>query len=120
MASIIQVRRDTAANWAAANPILAQGEQGYEIDTGKLKFGNGSSPWNSLPYFGAGAYAYTHVQGTAASIWTVNHNLGYKPVGIMVIDSGDTQWLGQVTHINDNTFTIDFNGNSFGGKVYIS
>lgn len=120
MASIIQVRRDTAANWTSANPILAQGEPGFEIDTGKLKFGNGSSTWNTLPYFTSGTYSYTHLQGVASSLWTINHNLGYKPGGIMVFDSGDTQWLGQVTHIDDNTLTIDFNGNTFGGKAYIS
>lgn len=47
----IQIRRGTAAAWTAANPILAQGEMGYEIDTQKIKVGNGSSAWNSLTYF---------------------------------------------------------------------
>lgn len=49
----IKLRRDTAANWSniANNPILASGEPGYETDTGKLKIGNGSTAWNSLPYF---------------------------------------------------------------------
>lgn len=51
MAVQIQIRRDTAANWTSVNPILASGEQGLETDTGKIKFGNGSSAWNSLPYF---------------------------------------------------------------------
>lgn len=50
MASIIQLRRDTAANWTSANPILAQGELGVETDTLKIKIGNGSSAWNSLSY----------------------------------------------------------------------
>lgn len=50
MASQIQLRRDTAANWASNNPILAQGEMGYEIDTGKFKFGNGATAWASLAY----------------------------------------------------------------------
>ena len=49
-ASIIQIRRDTAANWAAANPTLAQGEMGYETDANKLKVGNGITDWNSLGY----------------------------------------------------------------------
>ena len=51
MADRIQIRRDTAANWASANPVLAVGEQGYETDTGKMKIGNGSSTWNTLSYF---------------------------------------------------------------------
>jgi major tropism determinant Mtd-like protein/baseplate protein BppL len=46
----IQIRRDTAANWTAANPILASGEMGIETDTRKNKFGDGSSAWSSLAY----------------------------------------------------------------------
>jgi hypothetical protein len=46
----IQFRRDTAANWTAANPILLSGEAGYETDTGSFKIGNGSSHWSALPY----------------------------------------------------------------------
>lgn len=45
-----QVRRGTAAQWTAVNPILAAGEAGYETDTNKLKYGNGSTAWNSLDY----------------------------------------------------------------------
>lgn len=47
---LIQIRRDTAANWASVNPILAIGEQGFETDTGKFKIGTGSTTWNSLLY----------------------------------------------------------------------
>lgn len=52
MAQQIQVRRDTAANWTSADPILAQGEMGFEVDTNKGKFGDGTTAWTSLPYFG--------------------------------------------------------------------
>lgn len=47
----IKVRRGTGAEWVAANPTLAQGEFGFEVDTGKLKIGNGSTAWNALSYF---------------------------------------------------------------------
>ena len=50
MAVKIQFRRDTASAWSTVNPILSQGEAGYEFDTGRFKVGNGLSPWNSLPY----------------------------------------------------------------------
>lgn len=43
-------RRDTAANWTAVNPVLADGEIGYETDTAKWKFGDGVTAWNSLVY----------------------------------------------------------------------
>jgi len=50
MAVTIQFRRDTAANWTSANPVLAQGELGLETDTAKYKIGNGSTAWASLSY----------------------------------------------------------------------
>lgn len=46
----IQVRRDTSTNWQTKNPVLAAGEIGYEIDTKKMKIGDGSTAWNDLPY----------------------------------------------------------------------
>ena len=45
-----QTKRDTAANWTSNNPILLNGEWGYETDTGKAKIGNGSTAWTSLAY----------------------------------------------------------------------
>lgn len=47
----IQFRRGTYAEWyAQATGILSSGEPAYEIDTGRLKIGDGSTPWDSLPY----------------------------------------------------------------------
>jgi len=51
MASIIQIRRDTASDWTSANPTLAQGELGLETDTSKLKAGDGTTAWTSLGYY---------------------------------------------------------------------
>lgn len=51
MAQIIRTRRDISKNWTSVNPVLALGEQGYETDTGKLKFGDGTTSWNNLKYF---------------------------------------------------------------------
>ena len=45
MATIIQNRRDTRLNWIANDPILNEGEIGFETDTGKFKIGNGISDW---------------------------------------------------------------------------
>lgn len=46
----IQVRRGVAADWTSVNPILAAGEMGYETDTNKFKFGNGTGAWSTLAY----------------------------------------------------------------------
>lgn len=54
MAKIInttfQLKRGTAQRWIEVNPVLAQGEPGFEYDTGKLKIGDGLTPWNQLSY----------------------------------------------------------------------
>lgn len=50
MAHRIQYRRDTAARWASINPILQEGEVGYETDTHHMKVGDGVHAWNSLEY----------------------------------------------------------------------
>lgn len=50
MANRMQQRRDTAANWTTANPVLAAGEQGYETDTKKFKIGDGATAWVTLGY----------------------------------------------------------------------
>ena len=49
----IKLRRGTAAQWTATNPVLAEGEFGAETDTRKFKIGNGVTAWNSLQYWGS-------------------------------------------------------------------
>lgn len=48
---IFKFRRASSAQWLAVNPTLDAGEPGFEIDTGKLKIGNGASRWIELDYF---------------------------------------------------------------------
>jgi hypothetical protein len=50
----IQFRRDTAANWRAANPTLATGEPAFETDTQLFKIGADAAPYLNLPYTNAG------------------------------------------------------------------
>jgi hypothetical protein len=52
MTTRIKLRRDTAANWLDANPILAAGEPGLETDTGKVKYGDGTTAWAELAHAG--------------------------------------------------------------------
>jgi len=51
MTTRIRLRRDTSATWTSVNPVLLDGEPGYELDTGKIKFGDGVTAWNGLAYF---------------------------------------------------------------------
>jgi hypothetical protein len=50
MASVIQIRRGTAADWTSNNPVLAQGEFGLETDTKKIKIGDGTTNYVTLDY----------------------------------------------------------------------
>lgn len=45
-----KLRRGQSTEWSNVNPLLADGEPGFELDTFKLKIGNGSDKWNDLPY----------------------------------------------------------------------
>jgi hypothetical protein len=72
----LQLREDTAAHWAAANAILAIGEPAFEVDTGKLKIGDGTSVWSALAYISgsagpAGAAGAAGATGPAGAASTV-------------------------------------------------
>ena len=98
MAQKIQFRRDTAANWSSVNPILSQGELGYETNTGKFKIGNGGSYWNELSYFEGGASAFS---GLAGTIGETQIPTGQNAVIIPShIRSSNTSATGQVLGIN--------------------
>ena len=54
MAQVIRTtfkfRRNLASYWKKKNPVLAEGEPCFELDTGKLKIGNGTTAYNDLQY----------------------------------------------------------------------
>jgi hypothetical protein len=83
----IQVRRGTASEWTAANPILAAGEMGVETNTNKFKFGNGSSTWTALSYAAADTAAIGEISQDA-------------------IDQALSMGAGLVKTYNDGTNTI--------------
>jgi hypothetical protein len=124
MAIQIQLRNDTATNWTSANPTLAKGEVGVEIDTNKMKIGTGNLAWADLPYTGIDSQeliplvSYTHTQGSAETIWTVNHNLGFYPSVTVFLSSGDVV-EGAIEHQDSNTLTITFSV-AISGTAYLS
>lgn len=82
----IQLRRDTSNNWKVTNPILLEGEVGYEIDTKLRKIGDGVNHWNDLDYLKL--EDITNELGNSTSLavsqdlFTKLHNEGYKFAGI--------------------------------------
>lgn len=52
MGAVLQLKRGAASRWKELNPVLAAGEPGFVLDECRLKIGDGSTPWNDLPYIG--------------------------------------------------------------------
>jgi hypothetical protein len=89
MSSSILLKRDTAANFLTSNRLLLQGEMGLEIDTHKLKIGDGITHWNSLAYFGY----YSSNFG----------NLTTSTGSVINITGGNNSVLGSGVNISINT-----------------
>ena len=86
MATQIQVRRDTAANWTSADPTLATGEIGFETDQNKFKIGDGSTAYTSLAYAGG-----SEIGNTLANLNTITSETGQN---ISITADGGTMTLG--------------------------
>lgn len=81
----IQVRRGSAAEWTAANPILLAGEVGYERDTAALKIGDGVTRWSSLPYL-------TGFSGGSSTLATLQDVLVSSPQDGNVLRYENGKW----------------------------
>jgi hypothetical protein len=129
MATRMQQRRGTAAQWISTNggagPVLNAGEMGWESDTNKFKIGDGVNNWTSLDYFadinstvnpafgtsitfeGATADSYeTTVQVTDP---TADRTITLPDVTGTVITTGN---LSDITNIGVFTSTITMEGSS--------
>ncbi len=96
MATRMQQRRGTAAQWTAANPVLAAGEIGFETDTSRFKMGNGSSAWSSLTYFANTAELTALLDGAPDALNTLNE--------LAAAIGDDADFIGTFTsHTSDTT-----------------
>jgi hypothetical protein len=94
----IRIRRDTAANWASVNPVLAGGQLGYEADTGRIKVGDGATAWVSLAYRFEGA-AWGGITGTLSAQTDLNTALNAKaPLASPTFTGTVTLPAGQVVN----------------------
>lgn len=75
----IQFKKDTSEAWRINNPVLLDGEAGYESDTNLMKVGDGIHRWLELDYTNSGATAIASTAnyainagalgGTSAADW---------------------------------------------------
>ena len=99
----IQVRRGVAADWTSVNPILAAGEMGYETDTNKFKFGNGTGAWSTLAYGASDTPGVTEIAQDA-------------------INSALAVGTGLTKTYNDgaNTITVAIDDTIWANKTYVA
>jgi hypothetical protein len=62
--------------------------------------------------------AYTHVQNSVSSTWSITHNLGFYP-NVTTADSAGTSIEGTVTYTSATTLEITFSVET-SGKAYLS
>lgn len=75
MATRMMQRRGTAAQWAAANPILGDGEIGIEKDTFVIKVGDGVTAWADLEMVFEGTAIVESVFGRTGNITATSEDL---------------------------------------------
>jgi hypothetical protein len=70
--TLIRIRGDTAANWASVNPTLAYKELASELDTQRLKIGDGATLWNALAFVGGAMVQASEAitAGNLCNVWT--------------------------------------------------
>jgi len=61
----------------------------------------------------AGGAAYVHVQSASATVWTINHNLGYRP-SVELLDTGNQEIDGDIAHPSINQTVVTLNPASAG------
>jgi hypothetical protein len=124
MADIIQIRRDTAADWTSVDPTLAQGEIGWESDTNKLKIGDGSTAWTSLAYFGGVVTAYEYVAEEGTPL-TQRDTVNFVGAGITASDdAGNSRTnvtldatLNSLAAYNTNGLLTQTSADTFTGRT---
>lgn len=107
MATRMLQRRGTAAEWAAQNPILSDGEIGFETDTKIVKLGDGVAPWvdletNYIPKTGGAMTGSLSLIAPTADVHAVRRqDVVNVPVGGIVMFSGT------ILNLSDNWALCD-------------
>ena len=98
----IKLRRDTAANWASANSVLAQGEPAIDITNLGIKIGDGTTAWPDLKFLIGGqpdpSITYEGTVIGLPALWrytTSGPILQYSSNNTFLNTGGNYLWLDQ-------------------------
>ena len=119
MATRIQVRRGTTAQWSTSNPTLDVGEFGFNTSLTQLKIGDGSTAWNDLDYIptqagldsSLGDYIELVDKGVAGGVAALNGSGNLEVPGSSIIIEGSSADAYETTltvtnPTNDRTITF--------------
>lgn len=88
------------------------------LSTGQVVTYGGTVPTGEAP--GAVDLGYTHTQNTANAVWLVQHNLGFRPGGVIVTEADGTVLFGwEIAWSTVNALSLIFAG-PFAGTAHIS
>ena len=63
--------------------------------------------------------AYRHIQTTAATTWTIPHNLSFRPNVTAVDSTGRAIWPGTLDYTSPTSVTLTFSA-AVGGEAYLT
>ena len=88
----IRPRRDTAAGWTAANPVLLLGEIGIETDTRRFKVGDGTSAWSALSYYLEGVLVRGQASKMTSGTIAISASGTYQSTGLTATFDSSTAY----------------------------
>lgn len=94
----LSIRRGTKDAWESENTILLQGEPGWELDTRRLKIGDGETAWNDLNYY---------TVGDSEAAGTVIHDSSVLPEHITSVSSA-VEYFGAKFKVYDEQGANEF------------
>lgn len=100
--SRIRLRKDYSSNWIAKDVVLEQGEPGYELDTKKLRIGDGTSHWLELDFFIPKANIQTMIESSIVPL-SVIQDLIEEAISAIGPSDGGAAFGALTQHINSPT-----------------
>ena len=98
MAVRIQMRRGSTSDWNTADPILNEGEIGYNTTLGQIKIGDGATAWSSLDYMvtdaelntSLGNYIELTEKGAVSGVAELNENKNVLTATSVIFEGATT------------------------------
>lgn len=110
MEVILKNKRFSKESWITNNPILADGELGFESDTSNFKIGDGVSRWNDLNYVSCNiAYRLAGNRKIGNAIFDNTKDITLEDIG--ALSNGGGSLVGSLYLGNNKDYFLDNIGN---------